>query len=162
LLVVLVASTLVLHLGVARYSLGQAFLRTVSVIATQSGLHEDEFDAEWMRVFVSLLRIVGAVLMAAFIAIFTNYLIRARLGRALGARRVPEGGHVVVVGLSPIGFRVVEELAGLGEQVVVLDRDPANRFAPAVRRLKAAMITGDATIAEVLRQTNAGTARAVV
>ena len=137
-------------------------LRTVSVMATASGLHEEDFDSEAVKVFVSGLRIVGAVLTAAFTAIVTNYLIRARLAGALEAGRIPEGGHVVVCGLTPVGFRVVEELIGLGEPVVVVEVDPANRFVATVRRLKAAVIIGDATIPEVQRQARAVDARAVV
>lgn len=158
----LVVSTVVFALAVKKYSVGQAMLRTVSVMATASGLHEEDFDSEGVKVFVSALRIVGAVLTAAFTAIVTNYLIRARLAGALEAGRIPEGGHVVVCGLTPVGFRVVEELLGLGVPVVVIEVDPANRFVATVRRLKVAVIVGDATILEVQRQARAGDARAVV
>ncbi len=145
------------------YTLGKSFLRTVSIMATASGLHEEEFkhDATAM-VFVSALRIVGAVLMAAFTAVVTNYLIRARLAGALEAGRIPDGGHVVVCGLTPVGYRVVEELIGLGEPVVVIEIDPAKRFVATVRRLKTAVIVGDATIPQVQRQARAADARAVV
>jgi Trk K+ transport system NAD-binding subunit len=147
----------------ASFTLGKSFLRTVGIMATASGLHEDEFKHfESMMVFVSVLRIVGAVLLAAFTAIVTNYLIRARLAGALEAGRIPEGGHVVVCGLTPVGYRVVEELVGLGEPVVVIEIDPTNRFVATVRRLKTAVIIGDATIAEVQRQAHAADARAVV
>src|SRR5207244_13427645 len=65
---------------------------------------------------------------SAFTAIFTNYLIRARLGGALEIRRVPDGGHVVVCGLGNIGFRVVEELLRYGERVVVIELHRDSRF----------------------------------
>jgi Trk K+ transport system NAD-binding subunit len=158
----LAVSTIVFVASVQKYSVGQAMLRTVSVMATASGLHEEDFDSEAMKVYVSGLRIVGAILTAAFTAIVTNYLIRARLAGALEAGRIPEGGHVVVCGLTPVGFRVVEELIALGEPVVVIEVDPSNRFVATVRRLKAAVIVGDATIPEVQRQAHAAEARAVV
>jgi Trk K+ transport system NAD-binding subunit len=158
----LVVSTIVFAVAVKKYSVGQAMLRTVSVMATASGLHEEDFDSEAVKVYVSGLRILGAVMTAAFTAIVTNYLIRARLAGALEAGRIPDGGHVVVCGLTPVGFRVVEELISLKEPVVVIEIDPANRFVPTVRRLKAAVIVGDATIPEVQRQARAADARAVV
>ena len=158
----LVVSTIVFVTSVQKYSVGQAMLRTVSVMATASGLHEEDFESEAMKVYVSVLRILGAVLTAAFTAIVTNYLLRARLAGALEAGRIPEGGHVVVCGLTPVGYRVVEELIGLGEPVVVIEVDPANRFVSTVRRLKAAVIIGDATIPEVQRQAHSADARAVV
>jgi Trk K+ transport system NAD-binding subunit len=163
LLAVLVASTLVLHLGVMRYGVADALLRTVTVMATGGSMHEEEYkDLPGIRVFVSILRIVGAVLMAAFTAIVTNYLLRARLGGVFEIRRIPESGHVIVCGLSTVGFRVVEELIRQGERVVAVERDQTNRFVITARRLGAAVAIGDAGVTEVLRQAHAGTARAVV
>jgi Trk K+ transport system NAD-binding subunit len=163
LVVVLIASTAVLNLSVTRYTVPNAFLRTVSIMATGASLHEEDYaDNPGISVFVSILRIVGAVLMAAFIAIVTNYLLRARLGGAFEVRRIPESGHVIVCGLSTVGFRVVEEVIRQGERVVAIERDPANRFITTARRLGAAVTIGDASVSEVLRQVHAGTARAVV
>src|SRR5262249_3121572 len=115
-----------------------------------------------LKVFVSGLRITGAALLGVFTAILTNYLLRARLRGTLEIRRVPDRGHVIVVGLGNIGYRVVEELIGYGERVVVLEVAPDGRFVSTARRLGAAVIHGDATVREVLRQANASTARAVV
>jgi Trk K+ transport system NAD-binding subunit len=163
LVVVLIASTLVLHFGVTRYSVPDALLRTVSIMATGGSMHEEEYaDLPGIRVFVSILRIVGAVLMAAFTAIVTNYLLRARLGGAFEARRIPERGHVVVCGLGSIGFQTVKELIGLGERVVVIEREPTNPFVTAARRLGAAVIVGDATLPEAQAQARITTAFSVI
>ncbi len=164
LLVTVVVSTAVLMLGVEKYRRPHdAFLRAVSIMATGAPLKEEDYeDNPGIRIFVPILRIVGAALLAAFTAIVTQYLIRARLGGLLEVRRVPEGGHVIVCGLSPVGFRVTEELIKLGEKVVVIEMDAACRFVPTARRLGAAVMIGDASVIEVLRQANAATARAVV
>src|SRR5260370_41558545 len=98
--------------------------------------------------------------MAAFTAIVTNYLLRARLGGAFEVRRIPESGHTIVCGLSTVGFRVVEELTRLGERVVVIERDPANRFVSTARRLGAAVTVGDAGVSAGLRPAHASTAQA--
>ena len=162
LVAVIAVSSVVLHLGVERYSFPQAMLRTISIMATGADMHEDDYRQGWMKVYVGMLRLVGAALTAAFAAIVTNYLLRARLGGALEMRRIPDGGHILVCGLGPVGFRVVEELAARKEPVVVVEMAPDNRFLATVRRLGAAVVLGDCTIAEVLRQANAGTARAVI
>jgi Trk K+ transport system NAD-binding subunit len=109
-----------------------------------------------------LLRFAGAALFAAFTAIVTNYLIRARLAGALEVRRIPDSGHVVVCGLGNIGFRVVEELVKYGERVVVIEQARDSRFVTTARRLGVAVLIGDATVTEVLRQANAAQARAVI
>jgi Trk K+ transport system NAD-binding subunit len=163
LLGVVALSTIVLHLAVTNYNLPTALFRTISIMATGAAMPEGgDLDQGWMRVFVALLRVMGAALIAAFTAIVTNYLLRARLGGALEVRRIPEGGHVVVCGLTPVGFRVTEELLGWGERVVAVDLDAGNRFVPTVRRLGAAVVIGDCTVGEVLRQAHAASAKAVV
>jgi Trk K+ transport system NAD-binding subunit len=163
LLAVLGGSTLLLHSSAGgRLSIGNALLRTVGVMATGGQFHEEDLDSDGMRFYVSFLRIAGAALTGVFTAIVTNYLLRARLRGALEVRRIPDGGHIVVCGLSPVGFRVVEELVQVGQRPVVIELSQDNRFVTTARRLGAAVIIGDMTVAEVLRQAHAATARAVV
>jgi Trk K+ transport system NAD-binding subunit len=162
LLGVVVTSTLVFHLAMERQTVADALYRTISLIATGADMRIDDRQLPGLKVFVSVLRILGAALTAAFTAIVTNYLLRARLGAALEIRRVPDAGHVIVCGLGNVGYRVVEELLGYGERVVVLEMARDSRFVTTVRRLGVAVIHGDATVREVLRQANAATARAVI
>lgn len=164
LLIVIVVSTLIYHFGVFadQKSLATGLFRTISVISTGGELHEDELERGWQKVFVSILRVFGAAVTAAFTAIVTNYLIRARLGGALEMRRIPDGGHIVVCGLGNVGFRVVEELLQYDEPVVVIEYSSDSRFAATTRRLGVPVIFGDATVLEVLKQAHASRARAVV
>lgn len=160
---VIFASTLILSLGVEKYRTIDALFRTVSIMATGASMYEEGIDyTPSMKVFVAALRIIGAALIAAFTAIFTNYLLRARLGGALEVRRIPDGGHVIICGLGAIGFRVVEELLRYGEPVVVIERDAGNRFVRAARRLGAPVIIGDAGLAGVLQEAHAASSRAVI
>lgn len=163
LLGVILVSTLVLCFGVEKYKVIDALFRTVSIMATGASMYEDNVEySPGMKVFLAMLRIVGAALLAAFTAILTNYLLRARLGGALEVRRIPEGGHLIVCGLGPIGFRVVEELLRYNEAVVVIERDAGNRFVRAARQLGAPVIIGDAGVRGVLQEARAASSRAVI
>jgi Trk K+ transport system NAD-binding subunit len=163
LIAVVVSSTIVLHTGVTRFSLPDALLRTVSIMATSADMHDQDYaDMPRMRVFVSFLRIIGAVLLAAFTAIVTNYLLRARLGGVFEVRRIPESGHVIVCGLGSIGFLSVKELMEQGERVVAIERDLSNPFITAARRLGAAVLLGDATLPEVQKQAKMTSAHSVI
>jgi Trk K+ transport system NAD-binding subunit len=155
-------STTVFRLTQENQTLPGAFYRTISVMATAADMRMTDTQPAGLKVFASLLRISGAALMAAFTAIVTSFLVRARLRAALEVRRVPDGGHLIVCGLGNVGFRVVEELVGYGERVVVLELNRDGRFVSTARRLGAAVIHGDATVREVLRQAHASTARAVI
>ncbi len=160
LLFVIITSTLILHFGRYHDSIADALYHTISLMAT--GAQMGDYDTNWLKVFVSVLRISGAALTAAFTAIVTNYLLRARLGGALEVRRIPDGGHVIVCGLGNVGYRVVEELLGSDERVVVIERTADGRFVTTARRRGVPVIIGDATVREVLRQAHSPTARAVI
>jgi Trk K+ transport system NAD-binding subunit len=161
LVAVILASTLTFRYYGTDEAWSTALSHTVGVIATAAALPEEK-NQPVMQVFVSGLRLAGAALVAAFTAIVTQYLLRARLGGALEVRRIPESGHVVVCGLGNLGFRVVEELLKADEKVVVIEPSRDSRFLATVRRLGAAVVPGDATLPDVLRQARSATARAVV
>jgi Trk K+ transport system NAD-binding subunit len=162
LLAVIVISTLILHLELDNHPLHKAFYHTISLMATAADMHADDPRARWFSVFASVMRLMGAALIAAFTAILTNYLLRARLAGALEFRRIPDGGHVIVCGLGNIGFRVVEELVRFKERVVVIEQSKDSRFVTTTRRLGVPVLIGDATIPLVLQQAHAAQARAVI
>jgi Trk K+ transport system NAD-binding subunit len=153
-------STLVFRYGFDN-EWGDGLYNTVNLVATGAELHGED-RPQWAKVFLSILKIAGAALIAAFTAIFTQYLIRAKLGGALEVRRVPDGGHVVVCGLGNIGYRVVNELIEMGERVVAIDRVADNPFIATVRRKGVPTFVGDATLPDVLKQARADTAKAVI
>src|SRR5204863_5419131 len=161
LLAVIIVSVATFRFGMERDTLVDAFYRTISLMATGADMHgQDVAAGSWQKAFISGLRLVGAVLTAAFTAILTNYLVRAHLRGALEVRRIPEGGHVIVVGLGNVGFRVGQELLRLGDAVVAIERNRDNPFIATGRRLGMAVIVGDALVAEVLKQAHAGVAKA--
>ena len=158
--VFLVGSTLIFRLGLGT-GWADGLYRTVSAAGTATDLHGEALPG-WGKVFLSLVKLAGAALLAAFTAVLTQYLVRAKLAGALEARKIPDGGHVVVCGLGNVGFRCVEELTRLGVPAVAIDRDGQANFAPTVRRMGVAVIPGDATLPAVLAQAHAATARAVI
>lgn len=162
LLLVVLISALIFHFVIEREGIADGLYHSIGLIVSGEVEGFDPHTTTALKGFVSVLRILGAALTAAFTAIVTNYLLRARLGGALEVRRIPEGGHVVVCGLGNIGFRVVEELISYGERVVVLELTRDSRFVTTARRLGVPVIHGDATVREVLRQANAPSARAVI
>jgi Trk K+ transport system NAD-binding subunit len=153
-------STLVFRFGL-NTGWADGLYQTVSIVATGGELHGEKQDA-WAKVFISGLKIAGAALLAIFTAIFTQYFLRAKLGGAFEARRVPDGGHIVVCGLGNVGFRCVEELVRLGHQAVAIETVNDNPFAETVRRLGSAVIIGDATVPAVLKLARVADARAVI
>ncbi len=63
----------------------------------------------------------------------------------------PSSGHVVLCGLNELGYRTVEGLRRMGEQVVVITRSSEHRFTQAAHALGAALIVGSPREESVLR-----------
>lgn len=160
LFVTIFASTLIFRYGLDT-EWAEGLYQTVTIVATGSELH-GENKPGWAKVFLSVLKLAGAALVAGFTAILTNYLIRARLGGALEVRHVPDSGHVVICGLGNIGYRLVLELTAMGERVVAIDKEPNGPFLQIVRGKGVPTFVGDATVPEILRQANAETAKVVI
>ncbi len=71
-------------------------------------------------------------------------------------------GHVILCGVGNVGFRTLEELLRLGEQVIAVERDPQCPFLDRARVLGAEVFVGDARDEHVLRKLNVTDAAAVI
>jgi Trk K+ transport system NAD-binding subunit len=72
------------------------------------------------------------------------------------------GGHVVLCGLNELGYRTLEELVRLGEDVVVVVRSPAEELARGARELGATLVPGSYRDQAVLRAAGVPVAGALV
>jgi TrkA-N domain len=72
------------------------------------------------------------------------------------------GGHVVLCGLNELGYRTLEELTRLGEQVVVVARAPEQELAGGARALGAILVDGSYRDESVLHAAGVPTAGALV
>jgi len=119
-------------------------------------------QSSWLQVFAIALIIIGVSLVTTLFALLTNLLVSRSVAAALGGQQIVRmRDHVVVVGLGAVGVRVVESLLRSGRQVVVIERDEANRHLDQVRALKVPILFGDATLPATLEAANVETASAV-
>ena len=75
---------------------------------------------------------------------------------------VPSRGHVVLCGLNELGYRTLEELVRLGEEVVVVARSPSGELAHGAEELGVRMLTGSYRDPAVLGAAGVASARAMV
>lgn len=71
-------------------------------------------------------------------------------------------GHVVLCGMGSVGFRVAEELLGLGVEVFAVEKDEHGIFVERARQLGVRVLIGDARGDDILRELNVKHARAVI
>ncbi|GAA4771727.1 hypothetical protein GCM10023200_00040 [Actinomycetospora chlora] len=165
LVALIVVSTVVLSLGYDDPGMSpvDALYFTVESVATVGfGDYSFADQALWLRLWAVFLMLAGVVTTAIPIAFFTDMLISRRLAETAGRRRASGArGHVVLIGLGAVGVAVLEALRERERDVVVVERDPGNRFLDRARAAGAPVVFGDATDPGTLRDARVPAAAAV-
>jgi Trk K+ transport system NAD-binding subunit len=165
-LVVLATSTIVLRFNYKappRMGWIDAFYFTIETMTT-TGYGDFSFvhQPTWLRVFAAGLMFTGVTTTALLVAFVADVLLSRRFVTAAARPRMRHlRNHIVVVGLSALGIRVVKDLTAAGYDVAVIERDEENRFVSAVRDLDVPVIFGDATLRQTLQTARVDRARAV-
>ena len=116
----------------------------------------------WLRLFAAMMMFAGVTITALLVAFIADLLLSRRFARSAARRRVHHlRNHIIVVGLSALGIRVVSDLTAAGYEVAVIERDEDNRFLSSAAELDVPVIFGDATLFQTLESARLDRARAV-
>jgi Trk K+ transport system NAD-binding subunit len=163
--VLMITSISVLHYNYQRPRMSwiDALYFTVETITT-TGYGDFSFGHQvtWLRLFAAMLMFGGATTIALLVAFIADVLLSQRFVVAAARPRARHlRNHIIVVGLSELGIRVVSDLVATGHDVAVIERDEENRFLPMARELDVPVIFGDATLVPTLESARVDRARAV-
>ena len=106
--------------------------------------------------------LAGVTIFAVVTATVTSALNAATLRRTRGLRRIHRAGHVIVCGAGNVGSLVIDYLRELGEDVVVVERNPDAILIELARDRKIDLLTGDATNDETIAYCSPERAKALV
>jgi Trk K+ transport system NAD-binding subunit len=156
---------IVLHYNYQRPRMSwiDALYFTVETITT-TGYGDFSFGHQviWLRLFAAMLMFSGATTIALLVAFIADVLLSQRFVLAAARPRARHlRNHIIVVGLSELGIRVVTDLVASGHDVAVIERDEENRFVSVARELDVPVIFGDATLLQTLELARVDRARAV-
>ncbi|WP_406816911.1 NAD-binding protein [Mycobacterium sp. M23085] len=161
----IVASTMLLHLAYTHPGMSwtDAFYFTMETITT-TGYGDFSFAKQptWLRLYAAVLMVGGVTTTALLVAFIADVLLSRRfllLSARPRARHLRN--HIIVVGLSALGVRVVTDLAKAGYDVAVIERDQGNPFLSTTAELDVPVIFGDATLRPTLEAARVDKARAV-
>ncbi|WP_082993296.1 NAD-binding protein [Mycobacterium sp. 1245111.1] len=146
-----------------RMSWVDALYFTIETITT-TGYGDFSFAHQetWLRLFAAMLMFGGATTIALLVAFIADVLLSRRFVFAAARPRVRHlRNHVIVVGLSALGMRVVTDLLKAGYDVAVIEINEDNRYLSAARALDVPVIFGDATLVQTLQAARVDRARAV-
>ncbi|GLE53079.1 NAD-binding protein [Mycobacterium montefiorense] len=164
-LALVIVSTLVLRFGHENPRMGwiDAMYFTIETLTT-TGYGDFSFvnQPTWLRLFAAMLMFGGVTTIALLVAFIGDVLLSQRF---LIAARHPRIGrlrnHIVVVGLSALGIRVVSDLVTSGYEVAVIEINEENKFLSDARALDVPVIFGDATLHKTLETARVDHARAI-
>jgi voltage-gated potassium channel Kch len=163
--ILLATSMIVLHYNYQRPRMSwiDALYFTVETITT-TGYGDFSFGHQviWLRLFAAMLMFSGATTIALLVAFIADVLLSQRFVLAAARPRARHlRNHIIVVGLSELGIRVVTDLVASGHDVAVIERDEENRFVSVARELDVPVIFGDATLLQTLELARVDRARSV-
>jgi Trk K+ transport system NAD-binding subunit len=164
-LTLIVGSTILLHYNYQRPRMTwvDALYFTIETITT-TGYGDFSFAHEetWLRLFATAMMFSGVTTIALLVSFVADVLLSRRFVFATGRPRVRHlRNHIIVVGLSALGIRVVTDLTAAGHDVAVIEINEENRVLSAVRELDVPVIFGDATLIQTLESARVDRARAV-
>jgi Trk K+ transport system NAD-binding subunit len=165
-LVLLICSTVLLRFGYQRRPgidwVDALYFSTETITTTGYGDFSFLHQPTWLRLFAATMMLAGVTTIALLVAFIADLLLSRRLTQSAGRRRVHYlRNHVIVVGLSALGIRVVSDLTAAGYDVAVIERDENNRFLVSAAELDVPVIFGDATLVQTLESARIDRARAV-
>jgi voltage-gated potassium channel len=142
-----------------------ALYQTVTTVATV-GFREVQPLSAGGQAFTIVLILVGV---GTALFTFTQVLevvVEGHVQEMLGRRRMEReiirmSGHVIVCGFGRVGRNLAQYVTGAGQDVVVIDHDPA-RAAAATAERSGHVVQGDATTDEVLKEAGIERARVLV
>jgi len=114
-----------------------------------------------VKLYTCLMMILGSASVAILYSIITDYFVSSRFAEILGRQKVSESGHVIVVGIGNVGFRITETLTKLGYAVVAIDSS-ANAKYRSLLAESVTFIVGDGRDDETLKLAGIESAMSVI
>lgn len=165
-LILLIGSTILLRFTYQRPPgmtwVDALYFSTETITTTGFGDFSFMHQPTGLRLFAAMMMFAGVTTTALLVAFIADLLLSRRFTRSAGRRRVRHlRNHVIVVGLSALGIRVVTDLTTAGYDVAVIERDENNRYLSLATELDVPVIFGDATLRQTVESAGIDKARAV-
>ena len=161
LLAVVLASVAVFHFALGLSPLDAYYFAVTTLTTTGYGDINLQSAPALVKVYGTIVMVSGGALFAVLFSMMTDLLLRTRFADVLAQGASHYRGHVIVAGLGNTGFRILRQLAGLGEDVVAIENRPEARFLGPARSL-APVVVGDAAARETLARAGLAGAKTVL
>lgn len=161
LLTVIVAETLV-TMWAGRLSLVDAIYTVAKVTVTVGPSGAADRGEDWFKLFSAAAMLLTLLFAAVLTAGLVNRLLDPRLTGIVGRAAVPLRGHVIVVGLGQVGFRLCLLLRDHGIPVVAVEQNAEAKNVPRAKDRRLPVVIGSGSGRRTLRRLSIERARGVV
>jgi len=163
LLLLTILGAALLYTGNVRTDFIDALYFSVGMI-TGAGGNESiaERSPSNIKMFTVVMMLLGTGVIGICYALLNDLVLGTRLQQLWQVAPIPRRNHYIVCGLGGMGVQTVRLLQASGGDLVVIEKDPQNRFLNALRALKVPVIIGDASIASTLQEARIETARTLL
>ena len=160
LLLLLLVDAVVLIAAFGESPLDAAYDAVKTATAVAPNPHAEDGPG-WYEAFATVAMLLSVVLLGVSSAGLINRLLSRRLTTIVGRRALPRHGHIVVVGLGQVGFRLCLEMRRLGVAPVAVERDPETTHVHLAKRAGIPVVIGDGVDRALLEDLRLSRARAI-
>lgn len=157
----IIAADTVLLVTVKGKTVLAGMLEAVAVLSTVGPAPDSEAHPGY-QVFAIAAMLSAIFFLAVFTAGLVEHLVSGRFVGLFGRRVMPRSGHVVVVGLGQVGFRLCQELRALGVAVIGVERNAGGRNLPLARAVGIPVLIGDGSVRRTMAKLRVDRSLAVV
>ncbi len=93
-------SVLVFRYGMGLSLIDAVYFMVTTLTTTGYGDITVRNEATWLKVYCSLMMLLGSATIATVYSLITDWIVTARVRELLGRQPVPDDGHVIVAGLG--------------------------------------------------------------
>ena len=94
----------------------------------------------------SILMFAALISASLTFSLIVDYLIKRRSEIALGRKKYKLKNHIILCGLGRVGYRIAGALLGRKEKLIIIEKNPYNKYIDSLRDQGAHVFIGDAIL----------------
>ncbi|MEI6429509.1 MAG: NAD(P)-binding protein [Pseudanabaena sp. ELA607] len=121
-----------------------------------------EKGGDWLKYLTVVMMLIGTAVIGIWYALLNDFVLGTRLRQVWDSAHIPERNHFIICGLGSVGMQIASHLTNYGYDVLIVERDPHNRFLKSARSMGLPVILDDASLASTLKAAHLETAEGVL
>ncbi len=163
LLIIIALCTLIYTTARQGISISDALYFSVGMLTGAGGNERVvESGGDWLKYLTVVMMLIGTAVIGIWYALLNDFVLGTRLRQVWDSAHIPERNHFIICGLGSVGMQIASHLTSYGYDVLIVERDPHNRFLKSARNMGLPVILDDASLATTLKAAHITTAEGVL